>query len=403
MPDFLTKLYSFFVGITISLSSIFFPHEQTLLEKKIVVVKTEAPKASSTLTLPEKETPLNPEKEAWQPIPKITPVDTTVTKKTTTTGGALIPETTVISQTKKQPTASTTSQRAIDTYDDSQKPITQTSSAGTSLRAPCTSTITYRVGAFDSRFSLTKNDFLQHLRESSSLWNKAAGKTLFTYDEQGELIINLIYDERQMSTQELFYLSLEIQNTKKAADDVRLNYEADKKTYLELSDTYSIDVATYNEKFKAYNDRVLSWNEKGGAPKPEYDAMMDEKSVLSEESIRLAKMYSALSVMLSSINERIKKYNDLVAYTNTLIAKNNSYGTMTFTEGRYSSRSNTIDIYQYSDIDRLKRVLTHEFGHVLTLDHDDSPTSIMYYMNSGTSTTLSPADIQDLKNTCRLP
>ena len=61
-----------------------------------------------------------------------------------------------------------------------------------------------------------------------------------------------------------------------------------------------------------------------------------------------------------------------------------------------------IDIYEFSSREKLIRVLAHEFGHALGLEHLDNPKAIMYYLNEGTNEKLTTDDLTALKQKCRL-
>ena len=144
---------------------------------------------------------------------KKTAVTTTEKKKTSTssfvTPTAIIPQKAKDDQkTKNQPSKT----QSIDSYSSSDN-VRSRSSFFYSKQKPCSSPIGYKLGSFDSRFTISKQEFLAAMSESSSLWSVSYGKPLFVYDEKGPLTVNLIYDTRQMSTQELNYLSLEIDNT----------------------------------------------------------------------------------------------------------------------------------------------------------------------------------------------
>ena len=103
---------------------------------------------------------------------------------------------------------------------------------------------------------------------------------------------------------------------------------------------------------------------------------------------------------MESINAKVLKYNELTVYINSLIKKSNALGSNKFTEGRFSPNSNTIDIYQYNNDTKLLRVLTHELGHVLGINHNKNIYSIMYTSNSATTTSLSKEDLQALTLVC---
>ena len=103
---------------------------------------------------------------------------------------------------------------------------------------------------------------------------------------------------------------------------------------------------------------------------------------------------------MEKINAKVTHYNELVAYTNSLINQSNTLGTKKFTEGRFNPTTNTIDIYQYADPIKLRRVITHELGHVIGINHTSNMSSIMYSVNSGTTTTLSAEDIYAFRNVC---
>lgn len=269
---------------------------------------------------------------------------------------------------------------------------------------PCVSPIFYKVGIFDSRFNISKNYFLQTIEESSLLWSDATGKKLFEYNGEATnnvVTINLIYDYRQQATDASKLISAEIENSKNAAMAIKVEYEAMKETFLKLKEEYSAKIEAFDLRQKTYSESVAYWNEKGGAPRTEYDALILEKEQLQKEGEALTLEQKYLTTLLDEINAKISKYNELISYSNERVDINNATADRKFTEGSYNPNTNTINIYQFYDEIKLRRVLAHELGHVLGIDHTQSVDSIMYAINTATSTTLNSEDLAEAQNLCQ--
>jgi hypothetical protein len=266
--------------------------------------------------------------------------------------------------------------------------------------SPCTLSMGYKIGSFDNHFGISQNDFIKAVDTSAKLWEDVLDRSLFHYDQNGPLTINLIYDERQARTDDAGYLAIEIQNSKDAAEGIHKTYLEEKATYARSSEELAKQSDAFQVKQTAYEEKVKKYNEQGGAPQAEYAAMMQELATLKEEVTALQAKEKALRTLTETINGEVTHYNELVAYINTLIKKSNSLGAKKFTEGRFTPSTNTIDIYQYNNITKLHRVLAHELGHALGINHNDNVYSIMYAVNSATTTRLTKEDIHSLQDIC---
>lgn len=292
------------------------------------------------------------------------------------------------------------SQEKVDTYLQEHLGTSDTDESYKPSISPCAKPMGYTIGTFDTRFGISKSLFLQEIKQASETWGDASGKTLFYYDESGPLTINLIYDSRQARTQDINYLALEIDNSKKTADQIKQYYEEEKILYDRESVQLTDDAESFQLRYKAYMNKVTLYNSQGGAQKGEYDAMTSELESLKSEAKALEARKESIAITAESLNKKVAKYNNFITYINGLISQSNALGGKKFTEGRFAPGTNTIDIYQYTDSTKLRRVITHELGHVLGINHNTNMYSIMYSVNSATTTILSKEDLRDLRIVC---
>jgi FtsZ-binding cell division protein ZapB len=343
---------------------------------------------------------LFPQKKSVTTVEVVTaplPIQNPTTSSTT---APLKPEAVTSTTTQEPPLPKVAVTEKTGVYEHLNEGPSDTDESYHPIVSPCTTPMGYKIGTFDSRFGISRTMFLQEIKQASEVWGDAVGKTLFYYDEKGPLTINLIYDERQARTEDINYLAMEIENSKQSADQIKQFYEQEKASYLADAEQLTKDNENFQMRYKAYTEKVATYNAAGGAVKIEYDAMMQELDTLKQEAKTLEQRRATLLVTMESINKKVAKYNELIVYINGLIRRSNALGAKKFTEGRFSSANNTIDIFQYNDSIKLRRVVTHELGHVLGINHTKNIYSIMYAVNSATTTTLTKEDREALNAVC---
>lgn len=267
----------------------------------------------------------------------------------------------------------------------------------------CTNPLTYKLGRFDAQFGISQEEFLAAVHKATSVWDAASSSPGFRYDPQGKITINLIYDERQQTTDKNIALRADVDTIKNAADSV-------KEEYTRLQNDLSLSKKVYNDSLVAYNTRVQLyekevsyWNDKGGAPRDVYTRLRSEEDTLARDRAVLETKRLTMNKDVETANAFIQKYNLLVSDANTVIRTINESAGKEFEEGNYDQATKEISIYEFSNDTKLTRVLAHELGHALTIDHNSNPLSVMYPVNQATTLTLSEEDIQALSERCQLP
>ena len=274
---------------------------------------------------------------------------------------------------------------------------------------PCSRPITYSIGSFDDRFGISKEEFLKVVNTGEVVWEKAIDKELFVYksDGSGVLKINLIYDTRQEATQKLKDIGITVNDTKASYNDLKLKYNAMQADYLKRKADFESQVVLFQNRQNAYEKEVRYFNENGGASEKDFNRLNKEKLSLDIKFTEINKLQTILNEEVNNINALVIVLNRLVSSLNIEVNKFNTIGSEfsgEFEEGTYKedSTSREIDIYQFDNIGKLARVLTHEFGHALGLLHLESKEAVMYRLNNGVNEKLTIEDILALKKRCEL-
>lgn len=250
----------------------------------------------------------------------------------------------------------------------------------TSSAFVCPAPIKYKLGDIDKRFNLSKEEAKEVLLSAESVWEKEAGRELFSYDDKAIFLVSFIYDERQQmaSTEEEWRMSLDVQE--KAGTEALEKVKDMSKEYENLQSQYQKQRSAYEARLSDYNSKVESYNKQGGAPEDVFKELQDEQDYLSSAMKKLIEAEKSLNSLVDEINnlgeEGNKKIED---YNNNVHKYNEVFGNLdTFTQGDFQRQK--INIYKFSNPHELTRVIAHEFGHALGIAHVEDKDAIMYYL-----------------------
>jgi regulator of replication initiation timing len=269
-------------------------------------------------------------------------------------------------------------------------------------QAVCPVPLAYTLGELDGRFNLSRDEARLALSEAESVWEDATGQNLFSYEEDGELIVNFIYDERQEFVEAEGELKEKLDATEHISEAIGETYAALVADYNDLRIVYADKAETYERKLNAYNDEVEKYNKQGGAPAEVYESLSSQKEALNREQTELNTLAGKLNKLVNEINNIGEKGNKLInTYNQGVHVYNETFGeSREFTQGDYSN--NTIKIYTFEDKAELNLVLVHELGHALSLDHVDGKESVMFYLigDQPDDLALSEFDVAEFNRVC---
>ncbi len=273
---------------------------------------------------------------------------------------------------------------------------------------PCDAPVTYRIGTIDPRFGLSQAQVLTLLQNAAGKWNTAAGKTVLAYDpSHGVVVVNFVYDYRQNAEDEMSSIDSSVDSGMAQYNDLKEEYAAQQTQYLSDKSAFDSAYASFQNQQDEYNQEVQQWNARGGAPSSTYDQLQSQKAALQTQSSQLEAQQTSLNTEVDSLNSLADEINQLIGALNLNVEKYDAIGATTgseFEEGVFESSfgEESINIYEYDSTVRLHRVIAHEFGHSLGMEHVSDPQAIMNALNDGTTENPTAADVAELDSVCHL-
>lgn len=269
-------------------------------------------------------------------------------------------------------------------------------------QAVCPVPISYSVGEIDERFNLTKEEARLAIAQAESVWEDSTGRNLFSYEEDGKLVIHFVFDERQQLVDAEGNLKERLDATENISEAISETYAELVAQYNELRLTYADRVEVYEKELNTYNEEVEKYNKQGGAPADVYASLGQRKQALNREQTELNTLAGKLNALVTDINNIGEKGNKIITtYNQGVNVYNKTFGeSHEFTQGDYTN--NVIKIYTFEDKKELQLVLAHELGHALSLEHVEGEKSAMYYMIGGQSEdlSLSKEDLAEFDRVC---
>jgi archaellum component FlaC len=276
---------------------------------------------------------------------------------------------------------------------------------------PCDEPIYYSIGTFDDRFGLDKETFKKYLYEASEIWNKNLPQKVFSYKENSNFKVNLVFDRRQEFTDDRQSANQSLDEFNKQIGELDNVIKNSKSEYESLENTYQSMVSDLKNQEAEYRKQVEYWNSRGGAPKGEYEKLNVEAKNLEILSKEVNDFASKINLKINNLNLILKQRNELAKSYNSVVNNyNNKFGHgLEFNQAEYRFPGETgegeINVYQFLDSKSLLLAITHEFGHALGMEHVENPKSIMYYSSrEDTNSTIKPNldDLKELNRVCKL-
>ena len=272
---------------------------------------------------------------------------------------------------------------------------------------PCSFTIAYSIGAIDPRFSISREEFAAQVEAAANMWETSVKKPLFREVPSGGMVVSAVYDYRQEAQEKMKELGIKADEGRQSLEQSRQKYESLRQEVDMKQSAYQALVAAYDTKKEEYDALLRAAEARGG--------------MTSDEIARAESMRQSLNASATTINTRREELNQIIAQLNALVTVLNALGLETnstiqdynavgdvlhdqFDAGLFTRDflHTKIEIFAFNDQEELKRLLMHELGHALGVEHVADSGAVMYYLNLRDNPTLTPADIDALKGQCNI-
>jgi len=266
----------------------------------------------------------------------------------------------------------------------------------------CQAPIRYRVGAIDGRFRVTANELRNALRRAEAVWEDPTKHDLFRYADDGELVVNLVYDTREQVTQENAGRHDIIERSTDSAGALRRKYEAANREYESIKRSFQTAQAARSERILAHRRAEDARNAGNASLQEHMEELRRESEAGAAANAEMERLRIALNAAAGRANELLERYNELADRVNENVDAINETAGRRYEQGLYAHDAGgiRIDVFEFFNQEDLVRVLAHEFGHALGAVHNRESDSIMFAMNQSGEVRLSASDVATLRASC---
>lgn len=241
------------------------------------------------------------------------------------------------------------------------------------LTHPFDTRLRFQIDQVDPGFGLTRDEVIQLSKEAIQIWHEGTNRDdLMVYDDNAQLAIQLIYDQRQQD-----YEAFKKVEKKLLADEARYQREV---SNLQVSQKNLEDQQQRLIQQKSqleFEFQTLLQRRQQASSSAEREQLQYEMEMLKPKLENFKREYAYLQEQLSSFNQQVSVHqNSVQSHQRNIQQAQQRFPPRQFHKGIFMG--DKIQIYQFDAKDDLRLTLAHELGHALSLYHHNDPEALMY-------------------------
>ncbi|ENW18422.1 matrixin family metalloprotease [Acinetobacter haemolyticus] len=261
-------------------------------------------------------------------------------------------------------------------YQSHQHPQLKFNSLLDRITHPFDTRLRYRIAEVDPRFKLSLEQVQEISHQAAQIWKDGTGKDYFVYDPNAQLAIHLMYDQRQIESEQRRAHLSQLEFNQQQWRDKKKQLDHIEQELVETKQSLSLKRQQLDQQIQQYNQEKKNahLNLMTGA----YQQHLQQKQQNLQYNV------DALKQEITNFNQKINNLNQKVDELNALDQQlhdavkeyKQRFQPHLFHKGLFNGKQ--IIIYEFESKDDLRLTLAHEFGHALGLQHTDDPKALMH-------------------------
>ncbi|MEN5174727.1 matrixin family metalloprotease [Acinetobacter higginsii] len=279
-------------------------------------------------------------------------------------------------------------------YQTRQHPQLKFNSLTDRIASPLDTRLRYRIAEVDPRFKLSIEQVKTISQQAAQIWKDGTGQDYFVYDPHAQLAIHLIYDERQMESEQRREHLNQLESNQQHWVEKKRQLDQIEQEILSSKQLLDLKQQQLNQQIQHYNQEQQNARQHPSSfANPEY--FQQRQQDLEQNVQTLQQEIAQYNQRIMQLNQQVDELNALDQQLNASVSQyKQRFKPHLFHKGLFNGKQ--ILIYEFESTDDLRLTIAHEFGHALGLQHADDPQALMHPIMKDQDTAhfrLTPADL----------